>query len=404
MKFNGIYKWLFSIVTSCVVSVTVVGIFSLFFLFHYAISMEERMYDEIKYHEQVDLHHVCDAIACVGLFYNGKFFDMDIGDKKVKLKFDEQTPLPNELLKYENVSLRTGFSFMIPMKMEDYDNEAYYFIETSHFTPTFVVLFVILFIILSAFIVAIIGVIAAKEKIQHEIETNKDKSALQFENLMFYIENLNHEVNSPLFILSRKLKDIERASTDIDRKQFEIINNSIEQIGAVMQRTREVKKINKSSEDRTIYDLIESTILTISVMRAEKIISKTDIRLKDYYLDQALISNGMFINILTNHVKNSIEAFADTLSTDFVKFSKNKLVFTFTDNGNGVSAEVRKKLFDRGFSTKGTKSVRGAGLSINKSIAESVGGSIRLTDKSPGAQFEIIIPVQENHGKKTHTD
>lgn len=393
MKKNKTYKFLLPIIATSIVVSLLVGVFSLYFLFHYSIAMEERIYKDIDHHGEIDLHHICNSITCNGLYYNDKFYDVDKSTNEVSLDYALNVKIPSEILRYRNISLREDLSFIIPLRAEGFVGEAYFFVNVSNFIPNFMMLYIVLLLILNTSTGTIVYVVFTKEKILHDIELTKDKTALQFDNLMFYIENLNHEVNSPLFILARKVKDLE--SKVDEPKTFEIINNSIEQISAVMHRTREVKKINKSSEDRTLYDLIESTILTIGVMRAEKIKAITDVRLKQYYLDQEYITNGTFINIMTNHIKNSIEAFSDTLTTDLVKIHKNRAIFTFSDNGNGVPKHLRKKLFDKGFSTKGDKLVRGAGLSINKYIIESAGGSLKLNEFEGGAQFELAIPVKE---------
>lgn len=375
-----------------VATVFLVGFFSIYFLFHYSSSMEERIYRDIDHHGEVDLHRICSYISCNGLFYNGKFYSIDPESNEISLNTDVDFKVPSEIYRFRTITLRSDFSFMLPLRSNGFEGEADFFIDISHFTHNFIVMFLVLFVILNVFAYIITHIILSKEEILHEIELNKDKASLQFDNLMFYIENLNHEVNSPLFILTRKIKEL--SSRVDDKKTFEIINNSLEQIGAVMQRTREVKRINRISEDRTVHDLIESTILTIDVMRAENIKGETDQILKNYYLDQTLISNGMFINVMTNHIKNSIEAFSDTLTSTFVSVNKNKLTFIFADNGNGVPEQLKKKIFDRGFSTKGDKLSRGAGLSINRYILESAGGSVKFVDNSPGAIFELTIPVK----------
>ena len=39
----------------------------------------------------------------------------------------------------------------------------------------------------------------------------------------------------------------------------------------------------------------------------------------------------------------------------------------------------------------------GLGLSIVRAIAEAHGGSVAVTDASPGARFEITLPTDEEH-------
>jgi two-component system phosphate regulon sensor histidine kinase PhoR len=67
-----------------------------------------------------------------------------------------------------------------------------------------------------------------------------------------------------------------------------------------------------------------------------------------------------------------------------------------TDEGPGIAAEDRKRIFDRfvrGKAARG-KQVRGSGigLSLVKHIAEAHGGSIRVEDASPhGAVFTLRL-------------
>jgi len=62
------------------------------------------------------------------------------------------------------------------------------------------------------------------------------------------------------------------------------------------------------------------------------------------------------------------------------------------DDGPGVSAEVRDKLFQPFFTTKTTG--LGMGLSICHSIVESLGGRVTLADANgKGAAFVVELPL-----------
>jgi two-component system CitB family sensor kinase len=79
---------------------------------------------------------------------------------------------------------------------------------------------------------------------------------------------------------------------------------------------------------------------------------------------------------------------------------------TVTDNGPGIPAELREKVFESGFSSHETTSSdgwapphRGLGLSITRSILEAAGGSIRVFQAAgAGARFEIKLPVRRHEG------
>jgi signal transduction histidine kinase len=80
------------------------------------------------------------------------------------------------------------------------------------------------------------------------------------------------------------------------------------------------------------------------------------------------------------------------------------VILTVEDSGPGIPAKAMEEIFEAGYSTrKGGRSVntgwaaahRGLGLSISRSIVESVGGRIHATNRVPGgARFEIELPVR----------
>ncbi len=390
---RGTSKIILPLITATVITTVLIFGFATYFFFNYSKDVETRILKNIEEYNEIDLHHLCNITSCNGIFFNDKFYGIDEETQLLSFQYVENIIFPDEVFRYNNISLRADLSFVIPLLPEDSTSTAYFFVDIGKFIPTFIIFYFIILVFLFIVVSIVIYNIQKKEKVLHDIASAHDKSNLQFSNLMFYIENINHEVNSPLFVLSRTIRELNN-KIDGEQETFKIIAESIEQINAVMQRTREVKRINKSSEDRTIYDLIESTITTISIMRSEHIITNMDLSLNEYYLDQKYLTNGTFINILTNHIKNSIEAYSEILTISFVSMQKNKLKFTFQDDGNGIEEKNRKHIFDRGFSTKGTKIERGSGLSINKDIIESCGGEITLMNSSSGTIFEITLPIK----------
>lgn len=379
-----------------VILTLVYSVFLIVFCMHYASFTEDKMYEAINMYDEDNIHHICSIVGCNSIYTNTNNYT----NKKL---YQDIAP---ELLRLNNSSIREDLSLIVPLVSEKINNKQYiYFsVDTSPFYDLFLVLYFVLLVVFNVLIYIILKTNIKKEKLLHEIESTKDKTTLQYENLMFFIENLNHEVNTPMFILSRKLKDIKlkierlcsvtECDTPSITQSFKIISDSIEQINAVMQRTREVKRINKVSDDRTISDLIESTILIVKVMRAEDFSWEIDEELEKYFLDQELIGNGTFINILTNHVKNSLEAFSTRFTVLFVSQTKDLLTLDFKDDGNGIKDIHKKQVFNKGFTTKGEKDERGCGLSINKNILEMCGGNIELIDTDVGATFRITIPIK----------
>lgn len=106
--------------------------------------------------------------------------------------------------------------------------------------------------------------------------------------------------------------------------------------------------------------------------------------------------------IVLNLIRNAVEA------TEHLPVNQRKIflclrvvdrsaVLAVRDSGPGITPQARAKLFLPFYTTK--ESGMGLGLSICQSIAESYGGNIvESSGDTPGADFRLILPLQEGNG------
>ncbi len=140
-----------------------------------------------------------------------------------------------------------------------------------------------------------------------------------------------------------------------------------------------------------------------------------DLPLVECYAGQL---NQVFMNILANamdaldHYNNQLSAkdalnnpSCITIRTKLVtnndqSSNSKRVVIQIQDNGPGMTQQVRQKLFDPFFTTKPTGQGTGLGLSISYQIVvDKHGGSLQcFSQPGRGAEFQIEIPVVQNHG------
>jgi sensor histidine kinase regulating citrate/malate metabolism len=74
-----------------------------------------------------------------------------------------------------------------------------------------------------------------------------------------------------------------------------------------------------------------------------------------------------------------------------ISYEENVFKIFVSDDGPGISADIRPTLFERGSESK---SVDGVGLFLTKKIIEGCGGSIEYIDSkdAKGATFYITLP------------
>jgi predicted ATPase/signal transduction histidine kinase/tRNA A-37 threonylcarbamoyl transferase component Bud32 len=117
--------------------------------------------------------------------------------------------------------------------------------------------------------------------------------------------------------------------------------------------------------------------------------------------------NQVFMNLLANAIDcfdefnqgrsyASVEAVPNTIAIiTHVSPDNKSVVIRIKDNGGGMSPDVRAKIFDHLFTTKGVGKGTGLGLSISRQIVEETHGG-KLTCESvlgAGTEFAIEVPI-----------
>ncbi|OAA92070.1 sensor histidine kinase [Clostridium ljungdahlii] len=121
----------------------------------------------------------------------------------------------------------------------------------------------------------------------------------------------------------------------------------------------------------------------------------------DEPFDLIKIRQDELISIISNLVDNAFEAFQSKSYTDY----KEIAVSTFrehedfcievADNGDVISENTKKKIFDKGFSTKTSKkSDHGFGLYIIKQLVEKNDGSIYVESNPEITKFTIRFKIE----------
>lgn len=96
--------------------------------------------------------------------------------------------------------------------------------------------------------------------------------------------------------------------------------------------------------------------------------------------------------ILSNLFENSLQHGANQLTLSVMQHD-NSLELHLHDNGTGVSAANRTKIFTPFFTTRRNKGGTGLGLEITVSLLKTYGGHIELAESTEGALFVLTLPL-----------
>ena len=104
-----------------------------------------------------------------------------------------------------------------------------------------------------------------------------------------------------------------------------------------------------------------------------------------------LTDPGQIRQVITNLVVNAIQAMPHSGELKIKTDGDSKWIwFSVTDTGQGMTKEVRDKIFIPFFSTKETGKGTGLGLSVVNEIVNEQGGVIQV-DTGPGRGTEIVV-------------
>jgi signal transduction histidine kinase len=108
---------------------------------------------------------------------------------------------------------------------------------------------------------------------------------------------------------------------------------------------------------------------------------------------------GHIEQILFNLIQNAIEASPDRgVVTITAGKGLRGAVVSVSDRGPGVPESLRPLIFEPFFTSKteGDPTGLGLGLSVTRSLIESIGGSIEYSDRpGGGATFTVVLPSED---------
>ncbi|BFT32324.1 hypothetical protein D210916BOD24_35000 [Alteromonas sp. D210916BOD_24] len=106
--------------------------------------------------------------------------------------------------------------------------------------------------------------------------------------------------------------------------------------------------------------------------------------------------NQILINLIMNSVIHGFENVEQgTINISAEMVSSNKLKLVYTDNGKGISPEIRKRIFDPFVTTKRGQGGSGLGMHlVYNLVTQALNGSISIaSEEGNGVEFVIIFPV-----------
>ena len=153
----------------------------------------------------------------------------------------------------------------------------------------------------------------------------------------------------------------------------------------------------REAVSRIMHQIREPSVAALLVGKtsraAELGISLTLDRESALSADSAWLSPDAYVTVLGNLIENAIEALNQSRRVDksisvSIREGADSLLLCVEDTGPGIPAGMRRKLFQRGTSTKGAG--RGTGLSLVREVVDAYRGQIRV-ESEQGVGTSIFV-------------
>jgi signal transduction histidine kinase len=183
---------------------------------------------------------------------------------------------------------------------------------------------------------------------------------------------------------------------------WEMVQNNVGKISDLVMNMLSYSKEREPAPESCSPNEIVQQVLDLEEDRAKRshvrLVKDLDSSMGDYLLDP----DGLH-RCLLNLVTNAIEACALDVGKDkdhsvIIRTGREHdgVRYEVADNGIGMSEEVKEKLFDRFFSTKGFRG-SGFGLLVTRKIVEESGGTIEFeSETGKGTTFTVRLPCPKS--------
>jgi signal transduction histidine kinase len=228
----------------------------------------------------------------------------------------------------------------------------------------------------------------------HALESDKMKSA--------FIQNVSHEVRTPLNIISgfaQIIADPELTHHTEERKHMaQMMQKNCHKITSLIDEMLELS-LSESSEEAVKEDHVEVNDMLRDLLQENQSLANQNTQLTF----ETTISDNFMVTTNENMLKRAVGVLVDnaiknteqgTITLKASAFGV-QLILAVEDTGNGIPAEEAEHIFERFVKLDAFKEGLGLGLPLCRTLVKRLGGNVLLdkTFKGPGARFVITLPL-----------
>lgn len=231
-----------------------------------------------------------------------------------------------------------------------------------------------------------------------EIELIKVKEADKLKSA--FLANMSHEIRTPLNAIVG-FSDLIAETEDPEEKQtyLDIIHKNNDLLLHLIEDILDFAKVESGTMK---YSIMKTDIREIcwEIYLAESLKMTSNVKLIfDNSLPTIIVNTDpqRITQVITNFVNNAIKFTSEGCITIGYTKENNFLKISVSDTGIGIAEENRTRIFERFIKINDFKQGTGLGLTISKTIVETLGGSIGVeSEQGKGSTFWFTLPLNSD--------
>ena len=214
-----------------------------------------------------------------------------------------------------------------------------------------------------------------------------------------FINNFSHEFKTPIVSIRGFARQLQSGnlSEEQNKEYIDIIVSESERLATMSQNILLLTKLENQSivtEKSEFYldEQIRSCILLLEKFWSEKNI-ELDIELDEikYVFNEEMLSH-VWINLFSNAIK--FTPVGGKISCRMKKSGGN-IIVEISDSGEGMTEEVKSRIFEKFYQGDSSHSTKGNGIGLNivQRIVTLAGGSVAVeSEPRNGSKFTVCLP------------
>ena len=215
-----------------------------------------------------------------------------------------------------------------------------------------------------------------------------------------FLATVSHELRTPLTIVRGAFELLQRGVPSRTEQLYDQVSRNLQRLSQTVQDLIDLAQLREARiELEREYlpgrELLEETARAHQLLATER--GQTLVIEGSSDLPLAYVDRARILQVLGNVVANAIRYGPMDLPIALeCERVDNELRFRVVDQGPGVPAAERERIFDRfyrGEATRQSVSGTGLGLAIARRLVELHGGRIWVEDGTPGTAFVVALPL-----------